>query len=71
MFKVYHGTTHDFNEFDSSVHGNIEGHYGNVNYFSSSEYDSEANYLSEGSDLTSRISMPIPMSIMWRKKLER
>jgi hypothetical protein len=53
--KVYHGTTNEFYEFDSSVKGNIEGHLGKVNYFTSDMQDANANYLSEGVDITGRV----------------
>jgi hypothetical protein len=51
----YHGTTNDFNVFDSTVKGNKEGQLGQMNYFTSSRLDAERNYLSGGPDLTSRI----------------
>jgi hypothetical protein len=53
--KVYHGTTNEFYEFDSSVKGSIEGHLGKVNYFTSEYDDASENYLSQGSDITSRV----------------
>jgi hypothetical protein len=53
--KVYHGTTNEFYEFDASVKGNIEGHLGKVNYFTSDPGDAYQNYQSEGSDLTMRV----------------
>ena len=53
--KVYHGTTNEFYEFDSSVKGNIEGHLGKVNYFTSDYGDANENYLAEGADITGRI----------------
>jgi hypothetical protein len=53
--KVYHGTTNEFYEFDASVKGNIEGHLGKVNYFTSDYQDANQNYLSEGADITGRI----------------
>lgn len=52
---VYHGTTNEFYEFDSSVKGNIEGHLGKVHYFTTYYSDAEGNYLSTGADITSRI----------------
>lgn len=55
VFKAYHGTTHDFDVFDSKDGGNKEGYFGAVNYFSSSKYDSETNYANEGKVLESRI----------------
>jgi hypothetical protein len=51
----YHGTTNNFNVFDSTVKGNKEGHLGQMNYFTSSRSDAERNYLSGGMDLTTRI----------------
>jgi len=53
--KVYHGTTNEFYEFDASVKGNIEGHLGKVNYFTTSEDDANQNYLSQGADITARV----------------
>lgn len=55
VVRAFHGTTNEFYEFDSSVKGNIEGHLGKVNYFTTDYYDAEGNYLSEGADLTGRI----------------
>lgn len=55
VMRAYHGTTHDFNVFDASIKGNKEGQFGQVNYFTSSEYDASDNYAGEGPDLTSRI----------------
>jgi hypothetical protein len=55
VVKVYHGTTNEFYEFDSRVKGNIEGHLGKVNYFTSDYQDASNNYLSEGADITGRI----------------
>jgi len=51
---VYHGTTHDFEEFDLD-RTNPESDMGAGHYFSSDAGDSEANYAGEGPDLTSRI----------------
>jgi len=53
--EVYHGTTNEFYEFDSSVKGNIEGHLGRVNYFTTDYQDAANNYQEDGADLTSRI----------------
>lgn len=53
--KAYHGTTHNFYEFDASKRGSVEGHLGKVNYFTSEYSDAERNYLSEGADLKTRI----------------
>jgi len=55
VMKGFHATTHDVQEFDSSVKGNPDGQFGQVNYFTSSDYDAETNYLADGTDLTSRI----------------
>lgn len=55
VIQGYHGTTNEFYEFDASVKGNIEGHLGKVNYFTTEYYDAEGNYLSEGADITGRI----------------
>lgn len=55
VMRAYHGTTHDFEEFDASLRGNLEGQFGAVNYFTSSEYDADRNYTSGGPDLTIRI----------------
>lgn len=56
VVKAYHGTTHSFNEFKSEEKGIIEGHYGNVNYFTSDITDASGNYLSEDNDLQIKIS---------------
>lgn len=51
----YHGTTHDFDEFDDE-RGNIENDFGIGFYFSSSRDDVDVNYDStEGADLLNRI----------------
>ena len=51
----YHGTTHDFDEFDDE-RGNIENNFGIGFYFSSSRDDVDVNYDStEGADLLNRI----------------
>jgi hypothetical protein len=55
VVKAFHGTTNEFYEFDSSVKGNIEGHLGKVNYFTSDYQDASQNYLSQGADITSRV----------------
>lgn len=54
VVKVFHGTTHEFSVFDA-LRGNMEGQFGAVNYFTSSESDAEINYAGEGPDLTNRI----------------
>lgn len=59
VVKVYHGTTNEFYEFDADVKGNIEGHLGRVNYFTSDEYDANQNYQSDGPDLTGRIEREV------------
>lgn len=55
VLKVYHGTTNEFYEFDSSVKGNIEGHLGKINYFTSDYQDAAQNYQTGGPDLTARV----------------
>lgn len=55
VLRAYHGTTNTFDEFDASIKGNLEGQFGAVNYFTSSQHDASANYAGEGPDLTSRI----------------
>ncbi|MFK7942609.1 MAG: hypothetical protein AB8B85_06825, partial [Paracoccaceae bacterium] len=55
VMRAFHGTTHDFEKFDASVKGAKEGHFGAVNYFSTSDADADANYSGEGPDLTGRI----------------
>jgi len=51
----YHGTTHDFDEFDDE-RGNIENNFGIGFYFSSSRDDVDVNYDStDGPDLLNRI----------------
>lgn len=55
VIQGYHGTTNEFYKFDASVKGNIEGHLGKVNYFTSDYQDANQNYLSEGADITGRI----------------
>ena len=53
--KVYHGTTHDFYEFNAGEEGDIEGFLGSQNYFTSDYSDASLNYTSQGADLTGRI----------------
>jgi hypothetical protein len=53
--KGYHGTTNEFYEFDASVKGNIEGHLGKVNYFTTDYQDASMNYQADGADITGRI----------------
>lgn len=57
--RVYHGTTNDFYEFDSSVKGNIEGHLGKVNYFTSDFQDASMNYQADGADITGRVEREV------------
>jgi len=54
VVKVFHGTTFDFDVFDA-LRGNLEGQFGAINYFTSSEQDAADNYTGEGPDLTNRI----------------
>jgi hypothetical protein len=54
VVKVFHGTTHKFDVFDA-LRGNLEGQFGAINYFTSSEQDATDNYAGEGPDLTGRI----------------
>lgn len=54
VLKVFHGTTHSFSVFDAE-RGNMEGQFGAINYFTSSESDAHDNYAGEGPDLTNRI----------------
>jgi hypothetical protein len=51
---VYHGTTHDFQEFKPE-RGNADSAYGPGYYFSSNPTDASGNYAGEGPDLTNRI----------------
>lgn len=53
--KAYHGTTHEVYEFKGGEVGNIEGHLGKTNYFTSDYDDAQLNYGAEGADLTGRI----------------
>ena len=56
VVRAYHGTTNEFYEFDASLKGNIEGHLGKVNYFTSDYQDASSNYLSDGADLKLRVA---------------
>lgn len=52
---VYHGTTHDFDEFDPRG-GNIENFHGKGAYFTSDPEDASKNYAGKtGPDITNRI----------------
>lgn len=55
VVRVYHGTTHTFEQFDASVSGNKEGQFGAVNYFTTSFDDASGNYGADGPDLTARM----------------
>ena len=48
VLRSYHGTTNTFEEFNASLKGNMEGQFGAVNYFTSSESDARDNYAGEG-----------------------
>jgi diguanylate cyclase (GGDEF)-like protein len=52
--EVYHGTTHDFDQF-STVYTNPENYFGVGFYFTDSISDVNNNYLGDGPDITSRI----------------
>lgn len=52
---IYHGTTHKWFKYNTK-RGNPENDMGIGFYASSDYYDVEKNYLSEGADITSRIS---------------
>ncbi len=53
---VYHGTVNDFTVFDRQF-SNIEGDFGKGYYFTSNEYDVDANYANEeGPDLKNKIA---------------
>ena len=54
---VYHGTVSDFRAFDRQF-ANIEGDFGKGYYFTSNEYDVDANYANEeGPDLKNKIAL--------------
>jgi hypothetical protein len=55
VMRSFHGTTHQFEEFDASIKGTKEGQFGAVNYFTTSEADASGNYGANGPDLTNRI----------------
>lgn len=52
--KVYHGTTHDFTVFNKD-RANVENDFGQGYYFSNTHADVDANYRTDGPDLTNRI----------------
>ena len=54
---LYHGTTHDFDQFDGKIN-NLESHHGGAAYFSTSPDDVARNYAgTTGADLTQRIEL--------------
>ncbi len=55
LLRAYHGTTNTFYEFDANVKGNVDGHLGKVNYFTSEFQDASSNYQADGQDITSRV----------------
>lgn len=55
MMQLYHGTTHRFDKFDTSI-GNSNNHVGIGIYLTSSERDALNNYACVGPDLRSRIA---------------
>ena len=55
VVRAYHGTTHPFYEFKGGELGNVEGHLGATNYFTSEYGDAQQNYGATGADLTGRI----------------
>jgi len=59
---AYHGSPRDIKEFNSSLYGTPEGHYGANAYFTSSVDDVNANYSGEGPDLTNRIQRTMEQS---------
>lgn len=63
VMKVYHGTTHDFEEFDASYKGQKGGHFGAVNYFTSDASDAGGNYSGMGPDLTQRVERRVEVLI--------
>jgi len=58
--EIYHGTTHDFDEF-STTYATPESYMGAGYYFTDSEEDVNANYAGEGPDLTNRIESEAEM----------
>lgn len=59
VIKAFHGTTHEFFEFNSTVKGTVEGHLGRMNYFTTSEEDALINYTENGPDFQIRIRREI------------
>ena len=52
---LYHGTTHEFNQFGGGNTRNTQGHFGAGDYFTDSAKDASDNYAGDGPDLTLRI----------------
>ena len=62
---VYHGRVSDFNVFDRQF-ANVEGDFGKGYYFTSNEYDVDANYANEeGPDLKNKIAR-LAESLEWK-----
>jgi hypothetical protein len=59
VYRLYHGTTHEFEVFDPSIRGNEEGQFGAVNYFTSDRGDADINYAGEGPDLSNLIEQEV------------
>jgi hypothetical protein len=55
VIRAYHGTTQNFEMFDATAKGNVEGQFGKVNYFTTSFADAAQNYGASGTDLTNKI----------------
>ena len=53
--NVFHGSTHNINDFSDAGTLNPEGHFGAAHYFTSSSDDASKHYAGLGPDLTSRI----------------
>lgn len=76
--RVYHGTTHDFNEF-STKRGNPESWYGRAHYFTDNPGDAGANYATDsGPDIRNRIENELDRiertkgdDANWDKEVER
>ena len=66
--RVYHGTTHNIDEFDPRM-GHAESHHGKSLYFSSSPTDVQTNYArADGPDLTAHYESKVD-EIMNRQNL--
>jgi hypothetical protein len=56
VIQAFHGTTNSFYSFDkANEKGEIGGQFGKVNYFTSDQYDAQANYTTGGPDLEYKI----------------